>query len=91
VRIASHGAVSARATAHGGYGSGWQPWRAWYWVHGGSHAGDIVGGGSGDRTTPASALELTPLERMAGLGSQRFAVDPPWLKAVYRNPESGTS
>jgi hypothetical protein len=91
VRVAPDGSVAARATAHGGYGSGWQPWRGWYWVHGGSHAGDVVGGASGERTTPASELRLAPLERMDGLVSQRFEVTPPWLKGVYRDPESSGS
>jgi hypothetical protein len=86
VRIGPDGSVSARATAHGGYGDGWQPWQGWYWVHGGSHAGAVVGGASGERTTPASELALTPLERMGGLGGFRFEATPPWLKGVYRDP-----
>jgi hypothetical protein len=90
VRIGPEGAT-ARATAHGGYSSEWVPWKGWYLVHGGSHAGDVVSGTSGERTTPASELALTPLERMGGLASQRFAVLPPWLKDVYRDPESSGS
>jgi hypothetical protein len=88
VRIAPGGAVSARATAHGGYSGAWTPSTGWYRVSGGSHAGQVAGAPSGERTTPAKALALTPLERLAGLDSQRFAVSPPWLKDVYRDPES---
>ena len=32
-----------------------------------------------------------PLERMPDLGLHRFAVSPPWLKEVYRDPESANS
>jgi hypothetical protein len=85
------GPVLARATAHGGYGSGWVRWKGWYLVHGGSHAGRVVDASSGGRTTPASEITLTPLERMGGLGAQRFEVTPPWLKGVYRDPESEAS
>ena len=45
----------------------------------------------GERTTPASELTLTPLERVGSAGAQRFEVTPPWLKAVYTDPESGAS
>jgi hypothetical protein len=91
VRIEPGGEVAARASAHGGYGGGWVRWNGWYRVSGGSHAGDVVGGSSGERTTPASDLALTPLERLQGLGGQRFEVTPPWLKGVYRDPESAES
>lgn len=83
--------VLARATAHGGYGGGWVRWKGWYRVSGGSHAGDVVDTSSGERTTPASELALTPLESMGGLGAQRFEITPPWLKGVYRDPESAES
>jgi hypothetical protein len=85
------GPVLARATAHGGYSSGWVPWKGWYLVHGGSHAGDVVDDGSGERTTQASDITVTPLEQMAGLRNEHFAIPPPWLKDVYRNPDSSSS
>jgi hypothetical protein len=91
VRIGSGKAVAARATAHGGYSSAWTRVTNWYRVSGGSHAGTVVNGSSGERTTPAADLELAPLERLADLGAQRFAVLPPWLKDVYREPESSSS
>jgi hypothetical protein len=95
LRIASDGSVAARATAHGGYtagdDSGWGHWRGWYRVQGGSHAGQLVQGPDGERTTPASALRLVPLESMNGTAQYRFAVTPPWAKGVYRDPESNVS
>jgi hypothetical protein len=83
--------VMARATAHGGYSSEWVPWRGWYRVSGGSHAGQVVEHGDGERTTRSSGIKLTPLERLRGLNSMRFTIVPPWLKAVYRDPESASS
>ena len=41
VRVSPAGGVSARATAHGGYGAGWGPWTGWYACPGGSHAGQL--------------------------------------------------
>jgi hypothetical protein len=91
VRIGPKGEAAARASAHGGYGGGWIRWKGWYRVSGGSHAGDVVDGSSGERTTLASDLTLTPMERVGGTGGQRFDVTPPWLKDVYRDPESEDS
>jgi hypothetical protein len=85
------GSVSARATAHGGYGGGWSAFTGWYRVSGGSHAGQVVAGGSGERTTLAKSLSLNPLERLSGLDVERFAISPPWQKDVYRDPESASS
>ena len=91
VRLPSHGPATARATAHGGYGDGWTRWTGWYRVSGGSHAGQVVDPVDGSRTTSAAELVLVPLESLAGLGSARFAVTPPWLKQVYGDPESAAS
>jgi len=88
VRVAPGGAVSARATAHGGYGAGWGAWTGWYKVLGGSHAGQLARRAAGERTTPASKLALVPLERLRGPGRYSFQVSPPWRKDVYRVPES---
>ena len=85
------GRVLARATAHGGYSSGWTRWSGWYRVSGGSHAGRIVDRSDGERTTRSSDLSLTPLERLRDLALKRFAISPPWFKAVYRDPESQSS
>ena len=91
VRIAPGGRISARATAHGGYGAGWENWTGWYRVSGGSHAGELVRAGAGERTTRASGVGLVPLERLRDTGIQRFVVTPPWHKAVYSDPESASS
>jgi hypothetical protein len=88
VRVSPGGVVSARATAHGGYGAGWREWTGWYRVSGGSHAGQLVSRSSGERTTPASRIALAPLERVTDTARQTFAVSPPWDKDVYRVPES---
>jgi hypothetical protein len=91
VRIGPGRRVSARATAHGGYGAGWSNWTGWYRVSGGSHAGQLVRDASGARTTRASGLDLVPLEKLRGTGLLRFAVKPPWDKVVYSDPESASS
>ena len=91
LRLGPDGSVSARATAHGGYGSGWGNWTGWYRVSGGSHAGQLVGRPGEERTTHSSGLELVPLERLRNMDLQRFVVTPPWRKAVYTDPESASS
>jgi hypothetical protein len=91
VRIEPGGKVSARATAHGGYGGGWGSWTGWYRVSGGSHAGQLVTSAGDERTTGAAGLELVPLERLSGLAALQFEISPPWRKAVYRDPESASS
>jgi hypothetical protein len=96
VRIAPGGQVSARATAHGEYknfkhSDGWGPWTGWYRVSGGSHAGHLVSGPTGERTTSSSAVHLVPLESLHDTDVQHFDVSPPWQKTVYREPESGSS
>jgi hypothetical protein len=91
VKVGPGDAAFARATAHGGYSSGWSPATGWYRVSGGSHAGDVVGGPATERTTTASKLALVPLEKLRNLALQRFTVLPPWRKSVYRDPESGGS
>ena len=68
--------------------SGWGPETGLVFVSGGSHAGKA----SGDplrysRHTPAGRLRLIALESLAAEG-ERFAVSAPWLKAVWRDPES---
>lgn len=96
LRIAPGGQVSARATAHGGYkntkhADGWGEWKGWYRVSGGSHAGHLVNGADGERTTHASSLRLVPLESLNGTGNYSFAISPPWRKGVYTDPEDRTS
>ena len=62
-------------------------------VSGGSHAGNANGFLRVDRVTPAREVHLVPLEPIAAREGDhyRFAVSPPWLKRVWRDPEaSGT-
>jgi hypothetical protein len=69
---------------------GWGPSTGVYYVSGGSHAGHARESGEPSRRwTPGSGLRLIPIEDVAGgrFGSTRFAVTPPWLKRVYRDPE----
>jgi hypothetical protein len=96
VRIGPGPAVSGRATAHGHYknrlhSDGWGRWTGWYRVSGGSHAGHLVEGPTGERTTAAPKLRLVPLESITNTDLYRFAVSPPWQKRVYSDPESESS
>jgi hypothetical protein len=91
VRVLPGGRVTARATAHGGYASGWSDAGGWYRVSGGSHAGHLVDLPRGERVTAASKLELVPLERLRGTARYSFEVTPPWRKEVYTRPESASS
>jgi len=61
------------------------------YVSGGSHAGHVHEDdpGTPSRWTPAGALELIPVESLSHAARRtRFAIDPPWRKDVYRDPES---
>jgi hypothetical protein len=91
VRVAPGGTVSARATAHGGYASGWSTAGRWYRVSGGSHAGHLVELPRDERMTPRTKLALVPLERLRRADRYAFEVTPPWRKAVYTRPESSAS
>ena len=92
IRVAPDGSVAARATAHGGYSHrGWVNWTGWYRVSGGSHAGQVVAAGAGERTTPASSLRIVPLESLNGTDAFRFHISPPWRKTVYSDPEAASS
>jgi hypothetical protein len=59
-------------------------------VSGGSHAGNASGFPHIDRITPGSRVHLVPLEPIADGegGMYRFAVNPPWRKHVWRDPEA---
>jgi len=68
----------------------WGPAQGRYYVSGGSHAGHAwEEPGRLARWTPGRAVNLIPLEEVAGgrFVRTRFAVTPPWLKRVYRDPE----
>lgn len=74
--------------------NGWGPETRLLVVSGGSHAGNTNGFLRVDRVTPGRRVHLVPLEPIAEGegGGYRFAVSPPWLKRVWRDPEApGTS
>jgi hypothetical protein len=78
-------AIGARAE------NGWGPETGVLLVSGGSHAGNI-GDDRGTRFTPGRRVHLVPLEPIAAEDRTPFAVSPPWLKQVWRDPEAeGTS
>ena len=83
------GALNAVAEAVGARTpGGWGPATGILFVSGGSHAGKA----SGEplrypRYTPARRLRLIALESLPRDGT-RFAISPPWEKAVWRDPEA---
>jgi hypothetical protein len=58
-------------------------------VSGGSHAGNTAGIPHIERLTPGNRVHLIPLESIATSTDARFAINPPWRKKVWRNPEAG--
>jgi hypothetical protein len=75
-------AVGARAE------NGWGPETHLLLVSGGSHAGDAIGVPHVDRFTPGRRVHLIPLEPIAADSTATFAISPPWLKKVWRDPEA---
>lgn len=75
----------------------WGAPNGWTRVSRGSHAGHIPdttpGTGLHERSTTASGIRLIPLEtlRHSTYKPLRGGIKPPWTKAVYGNPESGSS
>jgi len=67
--------------------NGWGPETGLLLVSGGSHAGNL-GDEPGGRYTPAAAVHLVPLEPIAAADTTTFAISPPWLKQVWRDPEA---
>lgn len=57
-------------------------------VSGGSHAGNAAGIPRIERLTPRNRVHLIPLESIAAASSAHFAVNPPWRKKVWRDPEA---
>jgi hypothetical protein len=89
-RIHPDGAADVRASAHYGYGHGWEPAESSaYTVSGGSHAGTVEPA-EFDRITNPRRLGLVPLEPIAGTDPDtEFAITPPWYKRVWLDPEYG--
>jgi len=67
---------------------GWGPATHILLVSGGSHAGNAIGSANSDHFTPGSRVHLVPLEPIAGSSAAHFAISPPWLKRVWRDPEA---
>lgn len=68
---------------------GWGPETGLLFVSGGSHAGNAKASGLRyARFTPARSLRLVPLETLGAREGHRFAVSPPWRKAVWSDPEA---
>ena len=68
--------------------NGWGPETGLLLVSGGSHAGNATGAPRGSRFTPGRRVHLIPLEPIAADSHATFAVVPPWLKEVWRDPEA---
>jgi len=68
--------------------NGWGPETHLLLVSGGSHAGDAVGIPHIDRFTPGRRVHLIPLEPIAAVDTSTFAINPPWEKHVWRDPEA---
>lgn len=68
--------------------NGWGPETGLLLVSGGSHAGNAAGAPLGTRFTPGRRVHLIPLEPIAADEHATFAVVPPWLKEVWRDPEA---
>jgi hypothetical protein len=90
IRVHPDGTAEMRASAHYGYGDGWQPVdESSYTVSGGSHAGTVDPADFGRITTPRR-LALIPLEPIAATHPEtEFAITPPWYKRAWTEPEYG--
>lgn len=68
--------------------NGWGPETHMLIVSGGSHAGNTAGIPRIERLTPRTRVHLIPLEPVAADTDAHFAIDPPWRKKVWRDPEA---
>jgi hypothetical protein len=70
---------------------GWGPETHILLVSGGSHAGNATGIPRFERLTLGKRVHLVPFEPIAaeeGGNPSHFAITPPWLKQVWRDPEA---
>lgn len=67
---------------------GWGPETHLLFVSGGSHAGNAFDVRGIERLTVGSRVDLIPLEPIALTSGARFAINPPWRKKVWRDPEA---
>lgn len=83
------GALKGAAETLGArHSNGWGPETRLLLVSGGSHAGNARGVPDLERFTPGRRVHLIPLEPIAASDTTHFAVSPPWLKQVWRDPEA---
>jgi hypothetical protein len=68
--------------------NGWGPETHMLFVSGGSHAGDAFDVRAIERLTAGSRVDLIPLEPIAITSDAHFAINPPWQKKVWRDPEA---
>jgi hypothetical protein len=68
--------------------NGWGPETHMLIVSGGSHAGHTAGIPRIERLTPPDRVHLIPLEPIAAGTEAHFAINPPWRKKVWRDPEA---
>ncbi len=68
--------------------NGWGPETHLLIVSGGSHAGNTAGIPHIERLTPRNRVHLIPLEPIAATSHARFAVNPPWHKKAWLDPEA---
>ena len=85
-------AIAERASGRPGRasrrGGGWGPSTGVLYVSGGSHAGRIWTAERAQRLTPGARLTMIPLESLKERAAASFAVTPPWLKELWRDPEA---
>ncbi|MDX6633182.1 MAG: hypothetical protein QOG26_1187 [Solirubrobacterales bacterium] len=81
---------SATEIAHLRPHGGWGPETHVVSISGGSHAGHVGKSlPTSGRTTPARSISLVPIEALTSSSrATAFAIDPPWRKPVYLDPES---
>ncbi len=73
------------------HANGWGPETGLLLVSGGSHAGNVAGDHDRSRFIPGRRVHLIPLEGIAASDDSSFAVEPPWRKKVWRDPEAATT
>jgi hypothetical protein len=69
--------------------NGWGREGDTYYISGGSHAGTATEQRSVARTTKDGRLVLIPIETLPNRDRYSFAINPPWRKRVYFDPEYG--
>lgn len=67
---------------------GWGPETHLLFVSGGSHAGNAFDVRDIERLALGSRINLIPLEPIANTSDADFAINPPWRKKVWRDPEA---